>query len=399
MNDQRNLERAARKTAKEQERQDRTTLKEQEKQVEAAQKFNRSVEKEHATWSAQIELSRALLDQARNYKGIGTSDSLVLKAGEALYLEIPGALIEDRVGQTNFVSGHQGVSIPLFNLNGHAVRYNVGATRGHIERPAPTPTIIDTGIVAITNQRIVFIGAKQTRECLFTKLVSIQHPRSDMAVIAVSNRQKPTVLKFSTSTPERLQFIFLLATAEFQGTRDALVESAASDVANQEKLEPKDKSIPIFEPITHAGKVATDSRIDEEVPGVIASRTPASQPQVSEPRPFPELAPTAKGEHTQENELSDSVPSEIAKEGTATRRNPRSIKSGFALGLAIAGLVFVVFPVVPWLLSGPSLGLGISALRKAQGSSTVNKISIVLASVSLVANIVLTIILVRLSQR
>ena len=130
-------DKAAKKAAKEQERKDRAILRDREHQIREVKKFNTSVERDRVDWEKQVARSRMFLDSAENYFGTTSSEVIVLKKEEKLYLDLPGGLVEDRAGQAQFVSGHQGISVPLFNLNGHAVRYNIGATRGHIERPAP----------------------------------------------------------------------------------------------------------------------------------------------------------------------------------------------------------------------------------------------------------------------
>jgi hypothetical protein len=115
---------------------------------------------------------------------------------ERVFLQVaPVALIEDRVRGGHYEGRSQGVSIPIGSIGGHAVRYHVGANKGHYVQGAPTPTAIDQGTVLITNKRVVFEGAKQTRECLFTKLIGFQHdgtPRPSPCRIGRSRRRSST---------------------------------------------------------------------------------------------------------------------------------------------------------------------------------------------------------------
>ncbi len=77
------------------------------------------------------------------------------------------------------------------------MRYRVGATRGHYVQGTPHPTAIDTGTVFVTNHRVIFQGANQTRECTFDKLLGVQHSDEDgITVLSVSNRQKPTTIHY-----------------------------------------------------------------------------------------------------------------------------------------------------------------------------------------------------------
>jgi len=62
--------------------------------------------------------------------------------------------------------------------------------RGHYVSGAPTPTAIDNGTVYVTNQRVIFQGSKQTRECKFAKLLGVQHDDVEgSTTLSVSNRQ------------------------------------------------------------------------------------------------------------------------------------------------------------------------------------------------------------------
>jgi hypothetical protein len=369
MSENKTLLRDERRAAKAKARQNRDILHAQEKELNEVRRFNNDVEREHVEWQKQVLHARQVLETAENYKGISDTDALVLKPSETLYVDLPGGLVEDRVGQTQFVSGHQGISVPLFNLNGHAVRYNVGATRGHIVRPAPTPTLVDTGTVAITNQRIVFIGGKQTRECLYTKLVSIQHPNSNVAVIAVSNRQKPTVLHFATAVPDTLQFMFLLATADFQGTREALIASAQEDLNDLLTNEPKLKLLPTFAPIED--EVAASETAPSTVGPVKSESAPEFSPEESKP----------------------------SKKAPRTTRSPASVKAGIGLALSIVGLVTSVLPFVCLAIAGTGLGLSVYAFRKGQGTPGISKAGIILSGFAIAINLTITVVAINLSKR
>ena len=102
-----------------------------------------------------------------------------MKPGERLLAKYAAGLIEERAGQSRYVGGHSGISIPIGSIGGHSIRYSVGGSRGHIERGAPVETQIDQGFFAITNQRLIFVGGKQTRESELKKLVSLNFPFSN----------------------------------------------------------------------------------------------------------------------------------------------------------------------------------------------------------------------------
>jgi len=51
--------------------------------------------------------------------------------------------------------------------------------------------------VFITNQRVIFQGSKQTRECAFAKLIGFEHDdATGSTTFSVSNRQKPTTIHY-----------------------------------------------------------------------------------------------------------------------------------------------------------------------------------------------------------
>jgi hypothetical protein len=80
------------------------------------------------------------------------------------------------------------------------------------EVPAP----IDTGTVTITNQRVVFQGAKQAREWAFTKLLGYQHdPALPWTAIQVSNRTKVSGVLYDREHADEFHFRLALALANY----------------------------------------------------------------------------------------------------------------------------------------------------------------------------------------
>ena len=107
------------------------------------------------------------------------------------------SLVEDRKGPGQWQGTSQGVSFPIGRIGGRSVRYRVGASKGHYVQGAPSPTAVDSGSFSITNQRLVYQGAKKTSESTFPKLLGIQKFNGGIT-ISVSNRQKPTTLFFGS---------------------------------------------------------------------------------------------------------------------------------------------------------------------------------------------------------
>ncbi len=198
---------------------------------------NKHFAENHAEWQTQLRDLEEMLMQAQEFHGDQTN-AILLKAGELKYVEIPGGIIEDRAGQRSFVAGHQGVSIPIGSLGGRSVRYYVGQTRGHAVQAPPVPTLIDQGTIVVTNQRLVFQGAKQTRECLFSKLIGYEHLDVGDTVVSVSNRQKPTRLHYAATSSNWFQFGLTLALADFRGETQALVAQLSTQLTAKRNAEP-----------------------------------------------------------------------------------------------------------------------------------------------------------------
>ena len=168
------------------------------------------------------------------------SNEIMLQAGEHLVAKVNGAsLVEDRRGRGTYTGGSQGVSIPVGSIGGRSVRYRVGATRGHYVQGDPVPTAIDSGNVFITNKRVIFQGAKQTRECLFAKLIGIEHDdQIGTTVVSVSNRQKPTTIHYGPKIAGWFDFRMDLALAQYKGTVDDLVLGLQTELAGIEQAKP-----------------------------------------------------------------------------------------------------------------------------------------------------------------
>ncbi len=184
-----------------------------------------------AEWQPRRDAQAGLLELANTFAG-DTDTSVMLKTGEVVFATVTGAsLIEDRAGQAQFVGHSQGFSVPVGSIGGHAVRYRVGAMKGHRVASPPVATAIDRGTVYVTNQRVIFEGGKQTRECLFTKLVSYQSSPAGTTVLSTSNRQKPTTISYGQASAGWFQFRLDLALAHFRGTVPELVTQLTSDLA------------------------------------------------------------------------------------------------------------------------------------------------------------------------
>jgi hypothetical protein len=202
----------------------------QKKELETAQRAL-------AEWQAERDATAEVLEFVRTFAGQTTAD-ILLKKGEALFGEVADAsLVEDRRGPGQWQGRSQGVSIPVGSLFGRTVRYHVGATRGHYVSSPPIATAVDTGTAFVTNQRVVFRGHKQTRECLFDKLISFEFGDGE-ASFAVSNRQKNTIIHYGTELDDWFRLRCRLALAHFQGTVDDFARQLDETLAELDAARP-----------------------------------------------------------------------------------------------------------------------------------------------------------------
>ena len=204
-----------------------------------AKKAAREYEEALAGWEEQRAGYAQLLELAENFSG-SPSAEMMLAAGEGVFFTVTGVgLIEERRGQGHYAGRSAGVSVPIGSIAGHPIRYRVGASRGHFEQGAPTMTAVDQGTVFVTNKRVVFAGAKQTRECLFSKLIAFEHDDVEgSTTFSVSNRQKPTTVHYGRALSAAFDFRLDLALAHFRGSTAELVSQLQADLAQLDAQRP-----------------------------------------------------------------------------------------------------------------------------------------------------------------
>ncbi len=175
------------------------------------------------------------LTAARTYEGVAAGEStdipIALRAGERMFLTVSGAvLIETRRGAGHWTGANQGVSVRVPGTK--SMRYRVGATRGTYVPGDESPTPIDQGSFTITTTRATFVGAKQTREWSWAKLIGVAHqPDSPWTAIAVSNRQKTSGVGYDAEHAGLIRFWLDLAVARANHTSDAFIAGLEAELA------------------------------------------------------------------------------------------------------------------------------------------------------------------------
>lgn len=150
---------------------------------------------------------------ARTFTGL-TDGPLTLKAGERRFYTLGGsALVEPRRGPSHRVGGYAGPSFRVAKgIYLHAGGYSGKTIPGEV-----VPTVIDTGTAVVTDQRVVFLGAKVTREFDWSKMLAFEHdPATRSTAFHVSNRQAVDAIRWGTASA--FAFFCDLAHAHYAGT-------------------------------------------------------------------------------------------------------------------------------------------------------------------------------------
>ena len=174
-----------------------------------------------ATAQAVAELRAAIVDLVVVAEG-GTRDppeppgwSLVLKPGERLVYPMTSVgLFEPRRGPGHWSGRSAGFSVPVTD----GIRFRIGKSAGTYVQGNETPTIIDSGDISFTTQRVVFQGRRYTREWLFSKLIGITHDATQAwTAIQVSNREKTSGIVYTGIPPDVVRLELAVAVAIFNG--------------------------------------------------------------------------------------------------------------------------------------------------------------------------------------
>jgi hypothetical protein len=193
-----------------------------------AEKARAETERQLGALSAEANRAFEAFDIAQLSTEVTRVPGVSLKKGEVAYFIMDGVgLVEPRRGPTQWVGGSQGVSFKIAK----GIRYRVGQTRGHVVQGEERPTVIDTGVGVVTNQRMVFVGGKRSTEWAYAKLLGFSLDMDGMAIFNVSNRQKASGFAYPPEVDNRVDAVVSAAIAAFQGPEDhdAVVSDLLAD--------------------------------------------------------------------------------------------------------------------------------------------------------------------------
>lgn len=206
----------------------------EELQRRRLKKFVAAYDQALAVWTGEENRLRELLETARTFRGYTGSElvhrgyevPIVVKRNERIvYFERAASLVETKRQHGKYVGGYAGFSFRVVK----SVRLHAGGRRGTYIPGPETSQIVDQGIAAITTQRIVFKGQKQTREWLISRLVGYDHhPAGPMTTFHVSNRDRAAGVIYEDADQFRSRLE--LAVALFNGTVKTLIQSLENEV-------------------------------------------------------------------------------------------------------------------------------------------------------------------------
>jgi hypothetical protein len=204
----------------------------------AAKKAQAIYELEQYEWERENRVLNAALDIFTSAsKGEEPNDlSLAQKKGELVLWT--GNAIYHEAGRTasTYVGGSSGFSIPLVA----GIRYRVGSFKGRVVPGEEMQIDKDSGMVKLTNQRLIFTGPLATSEWAFTKLLSsFSNPERTDFIFGVSNRKKSSGLRFTAEDGYAFAHLFALALHSYENGIPETIKAIKKELTESSEKKPK----------------------------------------------------------------------------------------------------------------------------------------------------------------
>ena len=135
-------------------------------------------------------LHRVLIARANDGRlSVLSEPHVICKKDEVVHVEMQATLLKEKTLH-EYRGGYSGFSFRIVK----GVSYHVGSTRGHSVVVGTQIVTDDVGIIAVSSQRVVFMGAKKTIEMPYSKIVNI-NVFTDGIQFHLSNRQSAPLFK------------------------------------------------------------------------------------------------------------------------------------------------------------------------------------------------------------
>jgi hypothetical protein len=116
------------------------------------------------------------------------------KKGEIVHFEVAANLMKE-VALKEYRGGYSGFSFPIGKTG---VRYRTGGVRGRMVQVGTQLQVADTGLLAVTNKRAVYMGSRKTLDMPLAKLVNL-NVFTDGVQFQMSNRVNPPLFQIDHS--------------------------------------------------------------------------------------------------------------------------------------------------------------------------------------------------------
>jgi hypothetical protein len=161
---------------------------------------------------------------------------LVQKKGEILLWSAHGVFHEAGRTPSQFRGSSAGFSIPIVA----GIRFRTGTFQGGLIPGDAMQMDKDSGIVKVTNQRLIFAGGLHANEWQFAKLLSAsRNEAGDDFLISVSNRKKTSGIRFSPEDGLFFSRIFSLALYSYENGIAPTLDALKVELADVERRKPK----------------------------------------------------------------------------------------------------------------------------------------------------------------
>jgi hypothetical protein len=204
----------------------------------AAKRAQSLFEDELNDWNHEREILTNALDiftGAAN--GEEPSDNnLVQKKGELILWT--GTAIFHEAGRTptRYTGRTQGISIPIVA----GIRYRVGSMAGQVIPGEEMQMDKESGMVKLTNQRLIFVGPNNSTEWSFAKfLAATSSPSRDDFLFAVSNRKKTSGLRFTPADGIAFSRLLALSLYAYEKGIPATIKAIKAELKDTEASKPK----------------------------------------------------------------------------------------------------------------------------------------------------------------
>jgi hypothetical protein len=204
----------------------------------AAKRAQAAFDAELNDWNQEQEILTNALDI---FTGAANGEepadnNLVQKKGELILWT--GTAIFHEAGRTptRYTGRTQGISIPIVA----GIRYRVGSMAGQVIPGEEMQMDKESGMVKLTNQRLIFVGPNNSTEWAFAKfLAATSNPRRDDFLFAVSNRKKTSGLRFTPADGIAFSRLLALSLYAYEKGIPATIKAIKAELKDSEASKPK----------------------------------------------------------------------------------------------------------------------------------------------------------------